>query len=155
MPTGSLLALALLPLTGIFFLTTLLGGLRALRKREPISLKVTGPLFFYRRIQSTLVRGREVDLLLLAIACAQNVLRLSYGYLAALFLMNSQRTSPAEIAIFAMFVLFSLVLGDIVPRLWSIRYPDIALKVASPVSSLVLSILLPITLPFLWVSGRW
>ena len=155
MSTGAILSVALLTLAAIFFLSTLLGSLRTLRSRGPINLKVMGPLFFYRNIQGALLRGKEVDLLLLAIACAQNVLRLSYGCLATMALVASPWTSPVETGIFAALVLVSLVLGDIVPRGWSMHYPDAALKVVSPVTAVILTLCLPVTLPFLWISGRW
>lgn len=100
-------------------------------------------LFFYRRIHFALFQ-RDKPSLFFAIVIAAETLRF-LGFAAVFFtVLNSDLSFEFRVPllVFSLFI-FSAV-GDFLPRLWTWKYPQSAIKPAALLTSIALSALLPL-----------
>lgn len=149
-------------LLGTFFLTALISALRVLQTRESKkSLKAIGNLFFYKPIHLFFFPAREYETLFFAAICAQNISRFCFAALATAFLSQTYLFDASLTDIYAGFwivicftclLLLSFLIGDYLPRIIGIRFPNAALRLSAPFASLFLILSFPISYIFLKIS---
>lgn len=141
---------------GTFFLTAMISAFRRIHKRDTKKqMKSLGNLFFYRPFHLYFFPEHEYEGLFFATICGQNVTRFFFAGFSVVFLahteMFAQSSMLLAIACFG-FLLLSVVFGDYLPRIFGIRYPETAIRICAPFSSLFLFLVFPITYLFLKIT---
>lgn len=164
-----LLSILIVLLMGLFSLTTLNSVFRRLQRRDLKKEFINvGKLFFYRPIHLFFFPDHEFETLFFASTFTQNMLRFFYAILSLFlliqghFLTFSDNTPLSSTSIFfdwttgilylvGLFLVF-FVIGDYLPRVFGIRYPNWAMKLCILPASLFMLITLPISFLFLKIS---
>ncbi|MCB1111807.1 MAG: HlyC/CorC family transporter [Chlamydiales bacterium] len=157
MSLPALLFLALILLTGMFFLTALSGSLRRIHKRgSQKEFKNMGSLFFYRSFHLRFFPEDEYEGLFFATTCAQAVVRFFFGVCAFALLLKADsaatETNFHHVWLFLQligFMILYFVVGDYAPRLFGTQYPVTALRFSVPLASIFLFLAFPLTFLFL------
>lgn len=157
-------------LIGLFCLTSLNSVLRRLQRKD-LKKKFAniGNLFFYRKINLFFFPSSELENLFFVSTLAQNILRFLYATVSILILVQTGLLSfgtpsslpgtssilldwpTGTLTFLGLFLLFFLV-GDYIPRILGIKYPQAALRLAVIPASFFMLILFPITYLFLKLS---
>jgi putative hemolysin len=157
-------------LIGTFFLTAVSSAFRRLHRRDSKKeIIALGKLFFYRPFHLYFFPMHEYEGLLFATICAQNIARFCYAASAIIFLLltplfhqDMQRASvfsyPEGFSWFwailslLVFMLFSFVVGDYLPRILGMRLPEKVIRFCTPFCSIFMFLVFPITFLFLKIS---
>ncbi len=161
---------AILFFIGNFLLTAISSAFRRLHKKGARRcLNAVGSRFFYRSVHRFLFpkQEHEYESLFFVTFCAQHLSRFAFLITAfsALFLAISNDLCATGEFTFSFtwlitligLLLFSFFVGDYLPRLWGMRYPESVLYTCAPIASLYLLLSLPIAyfpLAFLYSLGR-
>lgn len=159
--------LTLFFLLGAFFLTALNSSLRRLHKSNP-KLNSLPARFFYRRLHTHIFPKQQWEALYFAMTCAQNLCRFCFAFSAIILFMKiypdgldailDGNISPINliwiIPLFFLFLLFSFLLADYLPRILGNRFPQIMFQLSAFISSIFLTLALPISYIFLTFSER-
>jgi putative hemolysin len=150
-------------LVALFCLTAINSAFRRLQKKDSKKqLDALGKLFFYRYIHTSLFPRHDYEGLFFANTCAQNALRFGYA-LASFFLLSKlglllysdqsplMMEWPGALSLVAIFLIF-FIFGDYLPRIFGIRYPEMAIKLGAFIASCCLFLILPFTFIFLKLS---
>lgn len=170
MSFGVLVTILILLLIGLFCLATINSVFRRLQKRDlRKQFSSLGKLFFYRPLHLFFFPDHEFETLFFVNTFTQNMLRFFYAIISILLLVqahllafaaNPTALSPSSLFLewpagilylVALFLIF-FVVGDYLPRIFGIRYPNIAMKLCVIPASLFMLMTLPITFIFLKVS---
>lgn len=155
-------------LVGTSFLTALTSAFRRIHKRHSQKqILAVGKGFLYRPFHLYFFPSDEYEGLFFATACAQNITRCCYAASAVLFLIATplfnQETlitpSPTyDFSIFWItlssiaFLFISFVIGEYLPRILGMRFPEKMLQFCAPFSSIFMFLAFPITFVFLKIS---
>lgn len=157
-------------LFGTFFLTALTSAFRKIHKRDSKKLIIaTGKWFFYRPFHLYFFPEHEYEGLFFAAVCAQNIARCCYVASAVIFLLGTplfnhellqhQPLNPNyDFNIFwitltsIVFLLVSFIIGEYLPRILGMRFPENMFHFCTPFSSLFMFLAFPITFLFLKIS---
>lgn len=158
-------------LSGTFFLTALTSAFRRIHKRDSAKqMLAAGKWFIYRPFHLYFFPNHEYEGLFFAAVCAQNVARYCYAVSAILFLFATPLFQPAATAIAVptpqtyeftyfwivlcavLFLLFSFIIGEYLPRILGMRLPDKVMHFCPPFCSIFLILAFPITFLFLKIS---
>lgn len=156
----------LLFLFGTFFLTAIISAFRRLHKKDiQKHMNALGRLFFYRPFHLALLPNNEYEGLFFTTICAQNLARFGYAACGIIFLSLTELFHPiyegssfSNLDIFwiilSLFVLIlgSFVVGDYLPRIFGNRFPEKALKVGLPLTSIFLFLAFPFAYIILKIS---
>lgn len=153
-------------LLGTFLLTALCSAFRSIHKRgSEKQLDNLGNKFFYRPLHARFFPDNEYEGLFFAATCSQNTTRFFFAATAISFLYNSSivqrliteaevsqnaNITYTELALLLIgFLVLSFVIGDYIPRIFGTHYPEKALKLCAPCSSIFLILSFPFTFIFL------
>lgn len=143
-------------LLGTFFLTALVTAFRRISKRDTkLQILSEGHWFFYRAFHMKIFPSHAYEGLYFALVCAQNVARFCYAVAATIFLLSTPllETGTFWVAfLFTVFLLASFIIGEYVPRILGLQFPDKVLHICPPFCSFFLFLVFPITFLFLKVS---
>ncbi len=115
-----------------------MGGYRAQHCFEKLDW-----LFFYRRIHIACFR-RNKSSIFFAIVIAAETLRF-LGFVSLFFWITQHPLSrSAQIPLFISTLLLFSAIGDFLPRLWTWKFPQSAIKPTALLASLALTLLLPL-----------
>lgn len=157
-----MLAITLIFLAGTFFLTALTSALRRLHKHEAEeALDSLGSWFFYRKFHLLFFSKPDHEGVFFATLCAQNLSRFCYigGILASLsqtsiFQQATQVTKTATfsdpiwilaLCILWLFMLLTFLIGDYLPRVLAVRFPEAVLNICAPLASPFMLLVFPWT----------
>lgn len=152
-------------LLGLFALTTLNSVFRRLQKKDlKKSLTEVGKLFFYRPLHVLFFPQHENESLFLANTFTQNIVRFFYAIMSLSILLHTGLISfdlshssldilfpNGIIALVLLFLLFFIV-GDYIPRIFGVRYPQTAFKLCAIPASIFMLLAFPFTFLFLKLS---
>jgi len=160
------LFLAIIALLGAAILTAVSSSLRYMRKylsQEQVTTSTR--LFFYRKFHTRFFGKKNFNTLFFSTICARHILLFVYAACAILYLIlrgdPSQAFPPALNAVVpalpwilkALILLaalsISLLIGDLLPRAWSARQPEKALRIMSLWASFFLTLCFPLSFLFL------
>jgi len=159
----SLICAILLLIAG-FFLKTATSSLQVLgRWRSKEALNQMKPLHFYRSLQGLFLKSAGTEGLLFSLAGATHFVRFGYAICAILFLQDSLNGWLANawapfgadtvwfwsVLLAIAFALLSLLVTELLPRIWASRQPDIALRSSSWAATPLLIATCPISIPLL------
>lgn len=161
-----MLFISLFFLFGTFVLTALISALRSSHKKNSIKLLDNlGNRFFYRNVHRYFFPEQEFETLFFATTCAQNISRFLYAASATAFLYTTATVEQTFIELVSthfsileifftliLFLFFSLLFGDYLPRIFGTQYPEKAFKLCTPTSSLYYLLAFPFTYLFLKVT---
>jgi CBS domain containing-hemolysin-like protein len=157
-------------LLGTFFLTGLTSAFRKIHKRDSKKLiTAAGKGFFYRPLHLYFFPEQLYEGLFFAAVCAQNIARYCYVASAVIFLMatplfdheflNTQSTASEYdfrafwiTLLLIAFFLISFIIGEYLPRILGMRFPEKMLRFSAPFSSIFMILAFPITFLFLKIS---
>lgn len=157
-------------LLGTFFLTALTSAFRRIHKRDSKKqIIAAGKWFFYRPFHLYFFPEHEYEGLFFATVCAQNIARCCYVASAVIFLMATPlfnheilseqlKLSTYDFSLFWIilsslaFLLISFVIGEYLPRILGMRFPEKMLRFCTPFSSIFMFLAFPITFLFLKIS---
>lgn len=165
----TLFFLALFFLIGSFFLTSMVAALNSLPKKDAkAQFKILKNIFYYRPLHLFFFPEKEYEGIFFATIVAQNFSRFCFAAFSTIFLSQTELYQEAMtftnvsgnlkfawfwlLLIFCSFILLSFLLGVYFPRIFGIRLPKIALKLAAPIASIFQFIVFPITFIFLKIS---
>lgn len=153
-----------------FFLTALTSAFRRIHKRDSKKqILAAGRLFFYRPFHLYFFPQQEYEGLFFSTVCAQNLARSAYVASAVVFLMatplfpndsevhqipfssNDFRLFWITLSSIALF-LVSFLIGEYLPRILGMRFPEKMLRFSTPFSSIFMFLAFPITFLFLKIS---
>jgi putative hemolysin len=157
-------------LIGLFSLTTFNGVFRRLQKRElKKQFSSLGKLFFYRNVHSLFFPQHELESFFFINTLALNVIRFFFVFVSILLLVNLNLLGfgayspdhpssffidwPSGVLSFIGLFLLFFIIGDYLPRVFAIKYPNIALKLTAFPASFFMLILFPLSFPILKASG--
>ncbi len=152
-------------------MTALNSVFRRLPKRDlKKQLNSIGNLFFYRPLHLLFFPNHEFEAIFFVSTFAQNTIRFCYAIISLLILIqthiieigiNSSQGSPSFayftqiytgiLYLAGMFLLF-FIIGDYLPRIFGIRYPNFAIRLCAIPASLCMLAIFPITFLFLKAS---
>lgn len=169
MSLGLTITLLTILLFGLFCLSALNSVFRRFQKKElkKVFLEI-GNLFFYRSIHVTFFPKQEFETLFFVNTFTQNILRFLYVIFSVVALMQTHLLNLTThlyapdtslslewpggfLFLIGMFLLFFLI-GDYLPRIFGINYPNLAIKMTAFPASLFLLTTFPITFIFLKMS---
>ncbi|HEV8053030.1 MAG TPA: hemolysin family protein [Parachlamydiaceae bacterium] len=156
-------------LLGTFFLTALTSAFRSIHKRDSKKqIIAAGKWFFYRPFHLYFFPDQMYEGLFFAATCAQNIARYCYIAFSVIFFMetplfnthSSLATasldydfSPFWITLSLIaFSLVSFVVGEYLPRILGMRFPEKMLRFCTPFSSIFMFLAFPITFLFLKIA---
>lgn len=155
-------------LIGSFFLSAFNNAFRKTFKRDSKKqLSTLGGLFFYRPLHVYFFPHHEVEGIFFAVICAQNIARIGYVICATLLFAHFKLvpistheiiTVPLswsiEIGGVIVFIIFSFLVCELLPRIFGNEYREVALKMCAPVGSLFMLLAFPFTYLFLKLSKQ-
>ena len=143
-------------------LASVSSSFRRIRKHQSKSqVEEIGRLFFFSKIQRFFLKKAELDTLLYATICTENIFRflfVSTGIVCIFIWQISPHISSETIysinwilslVFFIFFILTIIFFGDFFPRIFSNRNPHLTIKILAPIVSILLTICLPLTYLFL------
>lgn len=157
-------------LLGTFFLTALTSAFRKIHRRDSAKqFNASGKWFFYRPFHRYFFPEHAYEGLYFSAVCAQNIARYCYVASALIFLSatplfhswfaNGQiEHTEFDYSIFWItlsiitFLLISFVIGEYLPRILGMRFPEKTLRFCTPFSSIFMFLAFPITFLFLKIS---
>lgn len=163
------LALIVFFLAGAFALTALSSSLRRIHKKDlKKQIRSLGRLFFYRGFHQFFFPTQEYEGLFFATLSAQNIAR--FCYVAAMLtflaqtnvyhqaLANTVAADPLAwlwlcLSVFGL-ILISFIVGDYLPRLFGMHFPESAMRLCAPVASVYLILVFPLSFVFLKIAQR-
>lgn len=157
-------------LIGLFCLTAMNSAARRLRVSQATKLmNDLGYQFFYNSFYKLFFTQHRYEGLLFSNTCTQNILRFVYAILSIILLSYVQlihmttdpltmSTSlsiswPAGFALLLGLFLAFFFIGDYLPRLLGVKYPDLAIRIGAPVASIFMVLAFPVTYLFLKLSN--
>lgn len=160
-----MLALTFIFLAGTFFLTATNSAFRRIHRKDASrQLKGVGSGFFYRPFHHYFFPAYEYEGLFFAIICAQNITRFCYAITMLGFFSQTQMFEEAMAGNFlnlstvwlllsiVAFLFGAFVISDYLPRIFGARFPQTALRLCTPFSSLFMFLAFPFTYIFLRIS---
>lgn len=163
------LALIVFFLAGAFALTALSSSLRRIHKKDlKKQIRSLGKLFFYRGFHQFFFPAQEYEGLFFATLSAQNIARFCYVAAMLTFLAQTNvyhqalaTTVAADplawlwlcLSVFGL-VLISFIIGDYLPRLFGMHFPESAMRICAPFASLYLILVFPMSFVFLKIAQR-
>ena len=153
-------------LFGSFFLTAVISAFRRMYKKDAQKqINSLGPLFFYRPFHRFLFSQHDYEGLFFTTICAQNLARFGYAACGMLFLLQtelfhslytSQGANSLDVFWIVLsilvLILASFVISDYLPRIFGTRFPEKALQMGLPLSSIFLFLAFPLAFVFLKIS---
>lgn len=150
-------------LIGTFLVTAVNSALRRIHKRQ---LKSIGTLFFYRPVHLFFFPHNEYEGLFFATICAQNIMRFCYVAAMLTILSHTEIFSQAFsssgvvyswpllwlILSLLSFILLAFSIGDYLPRILGVQFPEPVLRWCAPLASPFLILIFPFTYLFLKIS---
>jgi CBS domain containing-hemolysin-like protein len=161
------LTLSLIFLAGAFFLTALNSALRRIHKSNS-EFEAISSHFFYQRFHEYAFPKQHEDALFFAVTSAQNLCRFCYAFSILLFILEAFPQSflslfTGNFSLFALawiiplvflFLFFSFLITDYLPRILGNRFPHSMFHLSAFVSSIFLFLAFPISYVFLKFSER-
>lgn len=150
----SLLALSMVFLLAMFFLTAVNSAFRRIHRADPQrKLRELGKSFFYRKFHLFFFPKHEYEGLFFATICAQNIARFISTTAFLFFLLSGLDSVSASwgwlLGGMIAFVVFAFLIGDCFPRILGTRFPAAALRFCTPIASIFLFLSFPLTYLFL------
>jgi putative hemolysin len=155
-------------LLGTFFLTCLTSAFRGIHKRDSKKqIAAAGRGFFYHPFHNYFFPDNQYEGLFFATVCAQNIARYFFVASALIFLMETPlfkhelQDSISEESDFSIFwitlsiigfLLISFIIGEYLPRILGMRFPEKTLRFSAPFSSIFMFLAFPLTFLFLKIS---
>lgn len=152
-------------LFGTFFLTAVSSAFRRIHKREAKKqIAQLGNFFFYRPFHLFFFPEHEFEGLFFTTICAQNLARFCFATSAYIFLAHTElftgkvEALPSALYDFTWFwialsfgglAITGFVVGEYLPRIFGSRFPQTAIKMCAPFSSLFLFFAFPVAYLFL------
>lgn len=152
----ALFAIFFISLIGLFFLTALNAALRHInRKDAKKQLKEMGAFFPYRILHNFFFHKEEIQSLVFAIICAENVCRFLTLTSLTVFLLQSNILPLSAISLILLIlflILLFFTIGDYLPRILGSRFPQKTIWLSAPFTSLFLFVTFPIVFIFFKLS---
>jgi CBS domain containing-hemolysin-like protein len=140
-------------LLGSCILTALSAAIRRLPKKDTLKLlQGLGNRFFYLPFHRYFLKGNEYEGIVFSIICGQNVCRFCFASTMFLFLIKiglSNYSIELFIVFFILAIAFSILAGELLPRMLGTRYPEISVRLLAPLSSFYLYIAFPLSYLFI------
>lgn len=150
-------------LFGSFFLTAVISAFRRTHKKD-VQKQIRGlrQFFFYKPFHHFLLPTHEYEGLFFATICAQNIARFGYAACSIAFLLQTGLFHSFQTGVglnyldifwiilcLLALILVSFIIGDYLPRVFGTRFPEKALQIGLPLSSIFLFFAFPISYVFL------
>lgn len=149
----SIIVTAIFFLIGSFMMTAVNTAFRLIYYRETKrTLQALGKTFFYRRFHLYFFPQKESEGLFFAIICTQSIIRLLYVLSFALILMHPAVSAYSWMTIavgIVLFILFSILVADIFPRVLGSRHPVATVRYCGLFASFFMVLSFPFTYIFL------
>lgn len=156
-------------LLGTFFLTAMTSAFRRIQKRDSKKqILASGRMFFYRPLHLYFFPDQMFEGLFFAATCAQNIARYCYVAFSVLFFLETPLfhthttiqsvSTEYDFSLFWItltilaFLLISFILGEYLPRILGMRFPEKMMRFCAPFSSIFMFLAFPITYIFLKIS---
>lgn len=136
-------------LIGAFVLTALNSSLRQIFKREPKkNIRTLSPSFFYRFLHIRFFALKEFEELFFSVSCTQNVVRFCYiSSFVVFFVLINPHSLHWTLTLFLLlvFIIVTFFIGDLIPRILGIRYPEKTLLICGPIASIFMLPVFPLS----------